>query len=244
MSERSRPWLEGVVGTLVAARFLRETPLPNRNRLAVILLDTALEIACRVYLRHEKKIKLTDAHRDRVTLIKTARSNLASIDGQVWESLEFYYDIRCDLYHENAAKTLTDDGLLDYQETVYFVINTAFGIKAEELVEAQLQAALASQPRASGAADEVEIPWHELSGRTERVLAAVAVLRPKTVDEVNELFKKEGMGLRLSGADFTGIVARNSGTKKLFYFNRDQKRWDLSGLGKFRLSAVLKEAVA
>ena len=122
------------------------------------------------------------------------------------------------------------------------MINTAFGIKAEDLVEAQLQAALASQPRTPGAAEDLQVPWHGLSGRTERVLAAIAALRPRNVEEINELFKKQGIALRLSSGEFTGIVGRNSGTKKLFYFNRDQKRWELSGLGKFRLSAVLKEA--
>ncbi len=47
-------------------------------------------------------------------------AKLDHIDQQVWDNINFYYqDIRCDLYHQSAGKTVTDDALLDYRDTVH-----------------------------------------------------------------------------------------------------------------------------
>ena len=65
------PWLRGIMDTLVGAELLRLSAIPHRNRLAVILIDSAFETACRSYLQHKAKIKLSDSHTDagRCTLV-------------------------------------------------------------------------------------------------------------------------------------------------------------------------------
>jgi hypothetical protein len=63
------------------------------------------------------------------------------------------------------------------------------------------------------------------------LLGAVSVLAPRGADEVNRLFKNEGIPLCLKPIEFSNIVARNSGTKTLFYFDKEQKRWLLSDSG-------------
>ena len=118
---KAGPWLEGVVDTLAGAAILRESGLPTKNRLAVILIDSAFETACRAYLRHVAKLKLDDSHKRRENLVATVRNKLSQIDKNVWDSINYYYeDVRNDFYHQSAGKTLTDVAVLDYLDTVQF----------------------------------------------------------------------------------------------------------------------------
>jgi len=241
-AEKTKPWLDGIVDTLVAARLLRDSTIPHRNRLAVILLDSAFETTCRAYLRNEARIQLDNAHRHRQNLMKTMRSNLPDIDGEVWKSIDYFYEeIRCDFYHESASKTLTDDALLDYEETVYFVIDRAFSVRTTDLVQAELVKIKArgvlEQP-----VQEIPIAWSSLTSKADRVLAAVSTIKPRNVQDVNAFFRKEGVALRLTGDEFTNVVARNRGSKNLFYFNKDLRRWEPSALGRYRLPKVVGDA--
>jgi hypothetical protein len=100
---------------------------------------------------------------------------------------------------------------------VEFVIDTPFGMKVRPMVEtgpvdAQVKAAAEEKP---DAASTPTVHVADTKDRTEKVLIAVATVAPKTVDDVNAFFKREGESLRLKPEEFTSILARNSGSKKL-----------------------------
>ena len=80
-----------------------------------------------------------------------------------------------------------------------------------------------------------------MGDKVSKVLIAVATIHPKTVEEINEFFKKEGDALRLKKDDFLNVVARNSGSKTLFYYDRQNRSWEISGTGKFKLSQLQGE---
>lgn len=237
---RGGPWVRGIVDTLVGAALIRESAVPTRNRLVVILIDTAFETACRAFLSHTLKIKLDQAHTHRDTLVKTVKSNLKTIDHEVWDSIDYYYtEIRCDFYHQSAGKTLTDTDLLDYQETVEFVIDTAFGISISNLVRSALEALRAASPtRPQDVAPGISV--HQVADGRDKILIAVASVSPESAEQLNAFFKREGERLRLRPKDFTAILARNTGTKRYFFYNRETGKWLLSGLGRFRLQHLVK----
>jgi hypothetical protein len=237
------PWMRGVIDTLVGSELLRGSSIPHRNRLAVILIDSAFETACRAFLQHKVKIKLSESHKHRENLISTMKSKVKEIDAEVWDSINFYYEeIRCDFYHQSAGKTVTDTAVLDYRDTVEFVIDTAFGTKVRPIVEEQLIAAQMIEAPEDGVANPAPtIHVADVKDRTTKVLIAVAAVAPKGVDEVNEYFKREGESLRLKPEDFTTVLARNSGSKKLFYFDREARCWKLSKLGHNRLEDASHE---
>ncbi len=241
-TSKTNPILLGIIDTFVGAELIRQSQIPHRNRLSVILIDSAFETACRAYLQYVVKIKLADAHKHRETLIKTVKSHLKSIDEQVWKDIDYYYtDIRCNFYHQSAGKTITDVSFLDYRDTVEFVINEAFSIKVADLVGQEVSKLATAQSAASvGTVKQKRLPISLFANKADKVLIAVDALTPKSSDEINEFFKQEGESLRLKGDDFIGIVGRHSGTKKFFYFDKDSKQWKLSGLGKFKLSQLLK----
>lgn len=238
--KRVAPWIPGIVDTLVGARVLLGTTIPHRNRLAVILMDTAFETACRAFLKHKKRIKLTDAHRSRETLVKATRGNLKGIDDGVWESIAYYYEeIRNDLYHESAGRTITDTALLDYQDTIEFVIGRALDETIGTMVSAEveeLRKAAAVEPVQLGAVATPSL--RGVSNRVDKVVVGVAAVQPHNVDALNEFFKREGDPLRLKAAEFTNIVARNTGSKRFFYYSKEQKAWVLSAAGQFKLSQI------
>jgi len=237
------PWLQGIIDTLVGADLLCGSVIPHRNRLAVILIDSAFETACRSYLQHKVRIKLNESHKHRENLISTMKSRLNGIDPTVWDNINYYYDeIRCDFYHESAGKTITDIAVLDYRDTVEFVIDAAFGTKVRPLVEKQLVAT-----QEADRAEEVAVePGPAISvvdakDRTTKVLVAVGSVAPKNVEDVNDFFKREGDSLRLKPEEFTSVLARHSGSKKLFYFDKPDRCWRLSKLGRKKLEAAGQE---
>jgi len=235
------PWLRGIIDTLAGAHLIRSSQIPTKNRLVVILVDTAFETACRSFLKHKAMITLDKNHSHRDVLVKTVRAKLSDIDEEVWKNIDYYYtELRCDFYHQSAGKTLTDTDLLDYQETVEFVIDRAFGIQTQQLVRAEWERLEANKVPPDAKDGEFVVPIHQFPAKKDKILIAVASLNPGTVEEVNDWLKRAGDSLRLKKDDFTSIVARNSGTKKFFFYNRETRRWELSGLGKFRLQQLSK----
>jgi hypothetical protein len=238
------PWLAGIIDTLVGARLLRRSTLPHRNRLAVILLDTAFETACRAFLRYCANIRLEDAHKNRDNLVKAVRAKLPEIDPAVWESIHYYYqEIRCDFYHHSAGKTITDEATLDYQETVEFVIDRAFDMRSGSVADMDAESAVFTKADGeTSGTPSYALPLARLKDQTDKVLLAVSVLNPSKVGEVNEFLRREGDSLRLTGNEFTNTVARNTGSKRMFYFNKEFHRWELSGLGRYRLKQLAQGA--
>ena len=239
MKSKSNPYLRGIVDTFIGVKLLLQSNIPHKNRLAVILLDSAFETACRSYLAYISNIKLSESHKHRENLIKTVKSKLSQIDEDVWSNIDYYYtEIRCDFYHQSASKTITDVTLLDYQDTIEFVINEAFNIKIDQLVEAELT--LLKKESAEFAIEHSSnyTPLHKISEPLEKIIVAVNYLKPKSFTEINDFLKKEGDSLRLEKNDFTNIVARNRGSKKYFYYDKVLRIWDLSSIGKFKLSQI------
>lgn len=236
------PWLPGVIDTLVGAAVIRGSAIPSRNRLAVILIDSAFETACRAFLQYKARVKLADNHKHRENLVSTVRSKLPDIDEAVWDSINFYYaEIRCDFYHQSAGKTITDVAILDYAETVEFVINKAFDIEVGQMMTAAVaQLEQDGRPAREGAADSLlSLPsLPQVKGGVNKMILAVAQLSPKAVDQVNEFFRKQGEPTRMTREQFIGLVGRNSSTKRFFYYDQQRKVWQLSALGRVKLQQL------
>jgi hypothetical protein len=114
---------------------IRAAPLPTKNRLAFLTLDSTLEIAMRLFLKHKNRITLDpQKHRRRDVLLDMMKKNMKQ-DDDLWDQLTYCYEnIRCPLYHEASDMTVTDVMLDDFQETVCFLLKEMFGIDAAATV--------------------------------------------------------------------------------------------------------------
>ena len=236
-------WMTGLRDTLVGAKMISTSQIPHRNRLAVILLDSAFETACRAYLRHIAKIQLEETHKHRDILLKTIKSKLTEIDNEVWETIDFYYqEIRNDFYHQTSMKTITDDSLFEYSEAVGFVIDVAFKVDSTQMVDSMIQlASTTNKSTSSSDSSNKSVLITSVPDRIHKVIVAIDILNPTSFLEVNDFFKREGDAAKLTKDDFTNIVARNSGSKRNFYFNKDLRRWELSSFGRFKLTQIMEE---
>jgi hypothetical protein len=132
--------------------------------------------------------------------------------------------------------------VLDYRDTVEFVIDAAFKTKIRPLVEQQLiDAQTAELSDEAPPAAYANFHLADTRDKNIKVLMAVAAVTPKNVDDLNGYFKREGDSLRLKPDEFTTILARNSGSKKMFYFDREIRCWKLSKLGLKKLETPSRE---
>lgn len=230
------PWIRGVVDTLAGAKVILATTIPHKNRLAVILYDSAFEIACRAFLQYKERIKLENAHRVRENLMKVVKARLKDVDPDVWQIIDFYYqEVRCELYHDSASKTITDEALLDYEDAVLFVIDLALNVKARDMLAAYTystpQVVQDSHSQSTKLLSNAKTP-------VDRLIVAVDAIRPSGYEQLRDWFRKAGVPPPIKEQDFTNTMARNTGSKKYFYFNKVTKCWELSGIGVFRLSQL------
>jgi hypothetical protein len=241
-----KPYIRALVETFVGAEIIRIYNIPHKNRLGLILIDSAFETACRIFLQYVENIKLTDAHTNRETLMKTMKSKLTDVDKEVWDSINFFYEeIRNDFYHQSSTKTITDNSYTDYKDIIEFVLNRAFKITLRELVDAELtkvQEELKKENEHNSVVEtDIDLVLSQIKDRVDKTLVAVFKLSPQKASEVNDFFKVEGEKYRLKDEEFLNIVGRNSGSKKFFYFDREQKKWRISKLGKTRLDQLKSE---
>lgn len=238
-----QPYIHGIIDTLAGAELIRQFDIQHKNRLGVILLDTAFETACRAYLKYVAKIPISESHQQRHTLISTVKSKLSEIDSEVWQKIDWYYtEIRCDFYHQSAGKTIIEALYLDYKDIVEFVIDKALNIQSAKLVEEEI--ARIQSHKANGEESdepEIEIDLHFIKDKVDRIIVAVSSTSPKNVGDINTFFKRQGISLKLSEKDFYNILARNSGSKKYFYHDKESKSWQLSKAGEKQLTKLKTE---
>jgi len=131
---------------------------------------------------------------------------------------------------------------LDYQETVEFVIDRAFGINIAHAVRSELEVIQESKKTTDDISqNNIEVLITDYPDKRDKVLITVSQIKPSSFDEVKDYFKKQGETIRLKQEDFTNIIARNTGTKKYYFHNKELGRWELSGLGDFRFKQLVKE---
>ncbi|RJP28011.1 MAG: hypothetical protein C4533_05910 [Candidatus Omnitrophota bacterium] len=236
MEEIKQPWLRGIIDTLTAANLIKHSKIEHRNRLVVILLDSALEIAFRSFLKRIKRIQLSEAHKHRENLVKAVQNNI-SFDAEVWDSINYYYeDIRCDFYHTSSDKTLTDKSLETYIELVEFVINSLLNIKCRDFI---LKPSEVMTTEGASKDQEKPIYFGDLKSDLEVFLVGVDKYNPSSLTELLEHLKKEGVRKKFTYKQFNNCVGANY--RHLFYYDKSTKRWNLSSEGLRKLRSLKEQ---
>ncbi len=116
---RQQPWTRALVENVYAADLILGKKLENKNRFALLLLDSCLEIAFRDYLIRIKNVSVTKEQlSNRKTLVAMMKKNAPAFEEDIWKSLDFYYDLRCALYHELASPEPTYTDIEHFRELV------------------------------------------------------------------------------------------------------------------------------
>lgn len=129
----TKPWTQGLYEADIAVELIQKQNLQQKNRLALILLDSSLEIAFKDFLVNESGKYFTDAQL--VTLF-ASRHNVenevkthVTFPPEVWKKLKFFYGLRCKLVHERSSASISDEQIEDYKNLVHKVLSRLFKLK-------------------------------------------------------------------------------------------------------------------
>lgn len=229
---KESPYTAGIADGLKCIGMIRASYLTSKNRLAFLTLDSILEITLRIYLKHEKKVRLDkNTHRPRHALVAVAQKNIA-VDDSVWKHLTYCYEeIRCPLYHEASDMTVTDAVLDDFSETVCFLMHTLFGIAASDLIEAGRRMHLSDDTSSRLC---VVNPNH-FQNKVDAIVLSVGQKAARDSRDVVDHLKSMGFTKRMTTKDVSAYLAQG----KYFYKDPSDGLWKLtSAVGRVRLDEL------
>ena len=125
------PWTIGLVESITAVDIILKQKLETKNRIALILLDSAFEIALKEYVVHHSdqfpnvNLKQLFDRRDQVV---SAVFNVVTIDQRILGRLSHYKDLRNKLIHERATVDVTSEDISNLRGAVVAVLRLLFDL--------------------------------------------------------------------------------------------------------------------
>ncbi|MFC1690871.1 hypothetical protein ACFL0W_01710 [Nanoarchaeota archaeon] len=216
------PWIHGIIDTLTGAKLILNSSIEGRNRLALILLDSGLEIGFKDYLTYIEGIKKIDpnALRNREALHKIVKKK-TNFPKSIWESIDYFYVIRCGLYHEDSGKTITNKGILDFFNLLIHIFDTLFSISCQEMIK---------EPKSLMKTEEKRrIKINQLNSLKDVIITAIATSQCKDSREIVNCIKKMGSKKDFTASKVTTYMRTYS---HLFYFDETKRYWTLTDEGQ------------
>ncbi len=125
-----KPWAAGLMESVIAADAVSKLPLLQKNRIALIVLDSTVEIAYKEFLVNEVGIggkKFSSIAENRADVQKEVTRHIA-INSVDLKKIDHYYKLRCDLIHLRATPNVTDLQIEDYRTIVEKLLQDMFGL--------------------------------------------------------------------------------------------------------------------
>jgi hypothetical protein len=127
-----KPYVKGLYETVIAAEdVLKQKRLTQRNRIAWILLDSTVEIACKESLVHEDSKSINEDRLkglNRFSLQDEAEKIVLTGD-PIWGRFRYNYDRRNNFVHRRADVTVPDDDVENFLHDVKRLLTQAFGVR-------------------------------------------------------------------------------------------------------------------
>lgn len=129
---QDKPWAEGLYEIVVAVDHISKSTLSQKNRIQLILLDSALEIGFKEYLVHESGGIYND---NSLAVLFSKRAQVQDevekylrLGKDFWKRVDFYYWIRCDFVHKRAEVGISDEQIGKYRSMVHRLFAKMFGL--------------------------------------------------------------------------------------------------------------------
>jgi hypothetical protein len=127
-----KPWTKGLYEGVIASDLIwKQKPLEQKNRIALIVLDSTLEIAFKEYLINESGVYYTDAQLQNIfskrhLVHQEIQKHTTVIKPGVWKKITYYNNLRNKLIHERATVGIGDAEIKDFREVVESVLNKLY----------------------------------------------------------------------------------------------------------------------
>jgi anti-sigma regulatory factor (Ser/Thr protein kinase) len=127
----NKVWVEGLQDSIIAADGISKMHLTQKNRVALIVLDSTLEIAFKEYLVNEKNIgmaKFAAIAKNRTDVQAEVFKHI-TVKSTVEQQINHYYRLRNDLVHQRATPNVSDKDITAYRKIVEDMLRKMFGLR-------------------------------------------------------------------------------------------------------------------
>lgn len=130
---KKKPWTVGLYESVIAVDWILKQRFEQKNRIALILLDSTLEIAFKEFLVNESgqrysNKRLQGMFSDRTQVHSEVKKYL-NISNSTWQKIDHYYDIRNQMIHRRAAAGVSDVQIKNFRAIVEDVLTKMFGLQ-------------------------------------------------------------------------------------------------------------------
>jgi len=127
---QSKPWTKGHYESIIAVEEISKLKIEQSNRIAMLLLDSTLEIAFKDYLVNESGNRynagrLAALMSNRVDVHTEVGNNIRVKNG-TWQKVNYFYNLRCELVHKRIAVTISDGDLVNFRGVVEYLLKKMF----------------------------------------------------------------------------------------------------------------------
>jgi hypothetical protein len=132
-----KPWVTGLFEQVAAADIILRQHFEEKNRIALIVLDSVLEIGLKEYLVHGAEgdrygdDRLRRLFNDRQSVHREVQKYV-EFPKEVWRRIDFFYDLRSKMIHERATVAVSDGQIRNFRTTVQTVLNRLFDLQFED----------------------------------------------------------------------------------------------------------------
>ena len=128
-----KPWTIGLQESIVAVDWVLKQQFQQKNRIALILLDSTLEIAFKEFLLNESTqtyspLRLQQLFSNRPN-VQSEVARFTTVSKTDWRKIDHYYRARNQLVHQKSSVTVNDREISDFRGVVERSLRKLFGLK-------------------------------------------------------------------------------------------------------------------
>ncbi|MEW6405155.1 MAG: ATP-binding protein [Chloroflexota bacterium] len=129
-----KPWTKGLYEGVIAAELVsKRKDLEQKNRVALIVLDSTLEIAFKEYLVNDSGYYYTDAQLQQIfakrNLVHDEMKKFVNFNDNTWKKISYYNNLRNKLVHERATVGIGDPDIRDFKKLVERVLSKLYKLR-------------------------------------------------------------------------------------------------------------------
>lgn len=125
-----KPWASGLQDSVIAADAISKLSLNQKNRVALVVLDSTLEISYKEYLINEQGISMTAFKKlNTRSEIQDEVFKTVHVTTALKKQIEHYYRLRNDLIHQRATPNVSDQDIENYRRIVEDLLSQMFGLE-------------------------------------------------------------------------------------------------------------------
>ncbi len=134
---QKKPWTIGLYEAIILGDNLINTNFESKNRFALIILDSTLEIALKEYLVHvvakKKPIgngKLVGILQNRTLVETEVKTYLGrKVSSSDWALVDHYYKMRCNLIHQVSTADVKDTDIVKHRSVIEKILGILFNLE-------------------------------------------------------------------------------------------------------------------